>query len=348
MAEQTKMKARICRRPLQGLDTQDSDAVRAAILHDIGVHFALSGRHVDAARFFGATWEDQVDFSEELEPGGREEVVAATFLYLARRPEVVRRFREGESILDRRRVIGLLEVLDPAALTWRLDLVHVGEGEAGCGVFVDDWTHSTGEGVDALPEPFREWVDLGKAQVADFEMRTKPTGPPKPYLHTAVLEVNGVVPAGARGMAELVGLATDAEMRQGPLRAVLIFVLRDRTLERWEAWGELPCSLTDFIRAVVQHSKAEGAAFVHPCTVTFQDTPARRGIAVVAQRDGTLCRRVLPLTFAEDGTIRSLNPVYQDEGAPEEPWIGVPPAEGVTLSWKLRNPSPTGGVLPEG
>lgn len=348
MAEQTKMKARIRRRPLQGLDVQDADAVRASIVHDIGAHFTLSGGLADLARFFGATWEEHVDFSAELEEGGREEVVAALFLHLARRPEAVRRFREGEAVVDRRRVIGLLEVLDPAALAWRLDTVHVGEGEAGCGVFVDDWTHTTGAGVDALPEPFREWLDVGKAHVSDFEMRAKPTGPPKPYLNTAVLEVNGVVPPGARGMAELVGFATDAEMRQGPPRAALVFVLRDRTLERWEIWGELPCSLTDFIRAVVQYSKAEGAALVHPCTVTFRDEPTRRAIAVVAQRDGALCRRILPLTFAEDGTIGSLSPVYQDEGVPEEPWIGVPPAEGVTLSWEIRKPIPTGGVLPEG
>lgn len=46
---------------------------------------------------------------------------------------------------------------------------------------------------------------------------------------------------------------------------------------------------------------------------------------------------------SEDGTIGTVNPVYQDEGAPEEPWIGVPPAEGV-----IRRPIPTGGVQPEG
>lgn len=56
----------------------------------------------------------------------------------------------------------------------------------------------------------------------------------------------------------------------------------------------------------------------------------------------------MPLTFAEDGTIGSLNPAYQDEGPPEDPWIGVPPSPGVKLSWESARPIPTGGVLPEG
>lgn len=347
MAEQVKMKAKIRRRPRTDLDVTDADAVRAAVVHDIGAHFALSGQLPDLGRFFGANWEEQIDFSAELEDGGREESVAALFLHLAGRPDALRRFREGEAVINRRRVIGLLEVLDPTSLSWRLELVHVGEGDAGCGVFVDEWASSTGQGLDALPEPFREWLDVGKALVSEFEMRAKPTEPPKPYLNTAVLEVNGVVPAGARGLAELVVVATDAEMRRGPMRATLVFALRGSTLERWEVWGELPCGLDDFIRAVAQHSKADGAALVHPCTVQFNDGLTQRAIAVVAQRDGQLCRRILPLTFAEDGTIGSQPAVYQDEAAPEEPWIGVPPPEGVTISWQLNRPI-HGGVLPEG
>jgi hypothetical protein len=137
---------------------------------------------------------------------------------------------------------------------------------------------------------WEEQVDFSaELEEGGREMRVKPTEPKKPYLNTAVLEVDGVV----------------------------------------------------------QHSKADGAAFVHPCTVTFDDGPTRRGVAVVAQRDGQVSRRILPLTFAEDGTIGSQPPVYQDEGAPEEPWIGVPPPEGVTISWQLNKPI-HGGVLPEG
>lgn len=348
MPEQVKLKAKIRRRPHTDLDVTDADAVRAAIFRDIGTHFALSGHLGDYARFYSATWEDQVDFSAELEDGGREESVAALFLHLAARPEIVRRYREGLAVVDRRRVIGLLEVLDPKALTWRLDTVHVGEGDAGCGVFVDEWTATQGEGVDALPEPFREWLDIGKTHVSEFGMRAKAVEPPNPSLNTAVLEVNGVVPPGARGLADLVGVATDAEMRQGPMRAALVFALRGNTLERWEVWGELPCGLDDFIRAVVQHSKAEGAAFVHPCTLTLDTGPTRRAITVVAQRDGELCRRILPLTFAEDGTIGSQPPLYQYEAAPEVPWIGVAPPEGVAIAWQPKRPLPTGGVIPEG
>ncbi len=287
MAEETKtkMKAKIRRRPLTGLDPTDGDAVRASIVHDIEAHFALNRNIADLGRFFGATWEEHIDFSPELEEGGREESVAALFRHLAARPDAIRRYREGEAVIDRRRVIGLLEVLDPGKLAWRLDVVRVGEGEAGCGVVVSDWTQTAGEGVDALPEAFREWLDVGKAQISEFEMRAKPTPPPKPYLNAAVFEIGGTIPPGARGMAELVGAVTDAEMLKGPMRAMLLFVLRDHTLERWEVWGELPCELIEFIRAVVQHSKAEGAALVHPCTVTFLEEPTRRAVAVVAQRD---------------------------------------------------------------
>ncbi len=322
--------------------------MRAGVQHEIGAQFALAGHLHDVARYFSAPWEEQLDVSEELEEGGRETVVAALFLHMARRPEALRRYREGEVVIERRRVVGLLELLDPATLAWRLDTVHVGEGEAGCGVFVDEWAHSTGEGLDALPEPFREWIDVGKASVSEFETRETRRGPPKPYLNTAVLQVRGDVPPGARGMADLVGVATDEEMRRGAPGAALVFVLRDRTLERWEIWGELPCGLDDFIRAVVQHSEAEGADFVHPCTVTVDSGPTRRAIAIVAQRGGGLCRRVLPLTFADDGTIGTLPPVYQDEPTPAEPWTGVPPPEGVAISWEIARPVHTGGVLPEG
>lgn len=61
-----------------------------------------------------------------------------------------------------------------------------------------------------------------------------------------------------------------------------------------------------------------------------------------------LCRRILRLTFAEDGTIGALRPVFQDGGAPEAPWLGVEPAEGVTISWQLGRPIHSGGVLPGG
>lgn len=348
MPEQTQMKTRIRRRPRTDLDTSDADAARTAIIRDITAEFALNGQLGDGARFFGATWEERVDFSAELEEGGREEVVAALFLHLAGRPEALHRFREGAVVLDRRRVVGLLELRDNVTLAWRLDHVHVGEGDAGCGVFVDEWTTSSGEGVEALPEPFREWLDVGTARVSDFEMRAKPTGPPRPFVNTAVMEVNADVRPGARALAELVGFATDAEMLQGPMRAGLVFALRGRTLERWEIWGELPCGLDDFIRAVAQHSKADGAAFVHPCTVTFDEGPTRRAIAVVAERDGQLSRRILPLTFADDGTIGAQPAVYQEEGPPEEPWIGRAPAEGVAITWELARPAPTGGVVPEG
>ncbi len=55
---------------------------------------------------------------------------------------------------------------------------------------------------------------------------------------------------------------------------------------------------------------------------------------------------MLPLTFSEDGKIGSLDVVFQDEGVPEEAWIGVPPAPDVTLSWELVKPI-HGGVLGE-
>jgi hypothetical protein len=77
---------------------------------------------------------------------------------------------------------------------------------------------------------------------------------------------------------------------------------------------------------------AVGAGFMHPCTVTFKDEPTRRAIAGGRAAGRGPVPAHPALTFAEDGAIGSLNPVCQDEGAPEEPWIGVPP-----------RPIPTGG-----
>ncbi len=161
--------------------------------------------------------------------------------------------------------------------------------------------------------------------------------------------IRGRPPTGASALAHLVGTATDAEMLRGPMQASLLFVVHGQTLERWEVCGELPCAHDDFVRAVVQHSNAEGAAMVHPCTITFPGELTRRGIAIIAQRDGLAARRVLPLTFAPDGTIGSLDPVDYEEWTPdpEGAWIGVPPSQGTTLGWEATGKVP-GGVLGEG
>ncbi len=68
----------------------------AAIIQDITAQFILTGTLPPLARFFGIDWEEQIGFAAELDDGGREEAVAARFLYLSKCERVEFRHREGE------------------------------------------------------------------------------------------------------------------------------------------------------------------------------------------------------------------------------------------------------------
>ncbi|MFZ5476689.1 MAG: hypothetical protein ACOZNI_07940 [Myxococcota bacterium] len=248
MSERVETRLRFRRRPRPDLASVSADEVRAAVLRNAADLYLLAGRASPIVRFYGAGWEEELDLSDELEEGGREEACAAVLLQLAARPGVLHRFREGEVAIDRRRVLAVVELLDPATLRWRLHRRRVGEGEAGCGVLLDDWSAVEGEGLEGLPEPIREWLDVGDAKMLEFHTDEKRTGPPVPWIRAAVLEVGGEVPAGAVGMAAIVGQATDGELLARWLDCAPFFVLRGRTLERWEVRGEAACTQDDLIR----------------------------------------------------------------------------------------------------
>ncbi len=350
MTHPRKPTLEIRRRPAFGLVTDDRHAVTSAVRHLAEKAWTLAGQLDPEAHFFGEGWWEEMPLRPVLGDGGEDEKVAALVLRAASRSEVRHAWRVGDGWVReegrRMRVIGLLELRDLDARAWTLHVRRVGEGEAGCGVLHGEWVTTDGVGADALPAPFRAWLEAGTWKIEAFEMNALDAEPPRPHIRASVLTVPRDVPATVEGMADLVGRVVDPEALRGLPGGMLVFALRGRDLERWEIYGELPCSADDIIRAIGAYSQAEALALVHPGVLQVDEGPTRRAVLVTAERDGHRVLRALALDFAPDGTVRPLGAYMQDEGEIADGWHRVAPSEPVTIDLEAVQRIP-GGVIPE-
>jgi len=339
----SKATFRIRRRP-STLEPTDHAALLADLHHRIAASWSISAALPPFARFFGAGWEEEVSLATLLDEG-EDEKVAAILLRAAGRPEVRAAFREGEGWVwrgeQKLRVVALLEIRDVESLAWTLHLQRVGEGEAGCGVYNGEpWTDE-GVGLDALPEPFREWLDRGMVAVADFGVRQLPAHPPRSVVRAGVGTLPFTPERTAEALADLVGRLTDREVMAGRLDWLTVFALRGQDLERWELSGDLPCTLDDLLRNIALQSKADGLALVHPATLQVNDGVTRRAVSVTAERAGRLAQRALALDLSGE-QIKPVGAWMVDVKPVSDNWLGVAPSVEISFTPNAAPMAPKG------
>jgi len=321
------------REPLVG-DAADLAALRQGLLHHLEEVVSMKGG-VDADMIFVYPGFGEVVLARAL---GDEPTAAAFFrAYQGSGQVPLHRIRRGEARLkvgDRsRRVVAILQLLpgdgDPWWLAWR----PFGVSKDGVGILYDGWVEREGAGVDALEDPFQAWIRAEKAEITSLQ--TGDPGPDAPEdIRMAVTQVRGDLPDHPCAVADIIGRMIHEEVLTRGLPKLLVFVFRPGTLERWEVGGHLRVPVEDFVRAVAGQGPADAVAIVHSGVMEMPDGGEHlRCIVVVAERNGKIGERRLPLRF-EDGKVTALPPLYRErrEVAPGTGWIGVASSTEVNLS----------------
>lgn len=317
------------RRPLYG-DVHNVPAIRAWARKNADNEVAMTGRLRSAFVYVLEAHSDHMPMAQH-EDLGKEPLLAALFLELARREGVVRAFREGERFVEvegrSRRAAVVLEWSVAEGrwwLAWRL----FGTGEASVGVFHSDWQEREGATLDELEEPFREWLDAGTAttetrgqavlenQDEDVRCATFPWSP---------------LPPDAAGVGVQIAQAFFPEFLQRPLTFLILFACREGSLERWEIRGKVSFTIDDLARAIAAQAPTEAMAVLVPSVIEMGGV-TRRCYRMLVERAGRMGEFVLPLEFKE-GAVGGGQLKYRDAGAvpPGGQWIGVAPEREVHL-----------------
>lgn len=94
---------------------------------------------------------------------------------------------------------------------WWTALRRVGTNQVAVGVFHGDWVEAEGEGIDALDEPLREWVDTTGIELGEARQELTPKER-VPELWIGGHTLNQDPPTDAEGYADVVGSIVDKDL----------------------------------------------------------------------------------------------------------------------------------------
>jgi len=354
MASETMIEFGLEQRPLTDLDLSDTAAVRDWIKFHAERRISQFGTQHATVRFLSAGLQETGDLQALVEAGQPETALAAIFRQLAARPGVIRRFREGEVLVKDelgmpRRAVGVLEHLPGAdGDSWWVAYRFVVSGDGGVGVLVGNWIEREGAGLEALGKPFRDWLDAGDQEALAYRL-TPGSRPPKPGDFTVSIATWDTSALGdAVAVADLIGQHTDGEILARGLDHHIVFVVLDGAVERWDLHGPPPCSLDDLIRNITAVADYWAVGLLQPDTVVLEGVE-RKAVSIYVEMAGRRAKRVLPVTFMPDGTLKGLGVALSDEGAVPagEGWIGVEPSVDLNLGRVRSMQSFGGGSMPE-
>jgi len=351
-AETRRLNFQMQRAPWTG-DCSAVDGLREGVMSGVEDGFTLAGACPLSLLSFGDGFQERVFLASTVELG-EEGLVAAAFHLLASRPEVRRAFRIGEVLVDDGegglvRALAALErvaALDDAPVSWWAAWRRVGTGEAGVGVFREDWHQATGIGWDTTPEGLSEWLDPGPATIENMGQQV--TGPvPGPEIQMGMVAIEGELPEHPCEVAHVLGNLFDEELLRRQPIGWWIYAARPGALERYEVSGSLPCPLDDLIRAIAAQGPVDAVAVTHPAVLNTPDGN-HRAYATVVERRGRKGIRIRPMVPDGSGLTWKA-PVFQDHGPVGDAglWIGVPPPDAVSLS-ALGPVGMRRGDVPEG
>lgn len=354
MPEQEQFRIDIKRSPVEGIVPTNTAGCRAWVREQIAARHLHGGGLRPRFIYLGDGWIEEVDLTRLIEIG-REEMLARTFVAIGQREGIVRRFRVGEALLRdeegrMRRAVGAFEhvprLSDEAAASdakegtiggsWWLAYRFAGQERDGHGALHGDgWVEAEGDEVEAIPEGFREWLDVGRAELESLDQREKPKAPDGLQVRAAIADLRQPLPEEPKQIAAIVGNIIREELRAQGLTSMLVFAVTATTLERWEVRGTLPCSLDDLMRSIaVRDDRVVAIGHVGLAAFDINGQP-RRGFFCDIERTGRRGRWMLPVLQAGDALPRDLQGLESDLGEvdAETAWLGVQPKVSMDFSF---------------
>lgn len=355
MAQQEHLQVDLRRTPTEGVPVHDEQDTRAWMVAHVETLLLHAGQMPSRLLYVGEDWMESVELKSLME-AGREETIARMFVALGQqRPGVLRRYRVGEALVRdeagrMRRALGVLEHVPsgPGSAEgagnegaveggWWLAHRFAGQDATGRGILRGDaWTFDAGDNVQDLPDGFREWLDVGRAELESIAQTEKPQRRNGPDIRTAFAELRAPLPEEPQRIAGAIGSIIKDELLERGLQCHLLFAASSTTMERWEVRGELPCSIDDLLRSVGQRD-ASLVALGHVGLATVHlNGEARRAFYCEVERGGSRGRWFLPVVQAGDplpaghpGIETAMGPVPKGE----KPWLGAEP--GVTINFEV-------------
>lgn len=339
----------LVRSPLTEVDPEDVAGVRAWILSATEFRVRQEGRLKPRFRFLTGDKEEVLDVGEP-EPG--DEAFHTLFFHqLGARPEIRRRFREGELRVEvgdsLRRAAVLLEHrpdggVDHWWLAWRL----MGEREGNVGVFHGEWVRSEGIGSDTLPEPFREWLHRA-GEVTHSDLTETPTQIPPGDCLFGTSPLPSPVPQDPMKVVEIVGRLTDRVIARSGLKGIQVLAFRGLVAEQFILRGQLGCPVDDVIRNIaLMGDVLDAVACLLPGVVSVDGVDTRALITIAEVQDGRRAQRLVPIKWRPDGSIDAPRAWMRalPTPEPERRWIGVKPETEI----EMFSMAPEGGPVAEG
>ena len=347
MPEQEQFRVDIQRSPVEGVDPRDSTGCRMWLRTQIAARHLHAGGLRPRFVYVGDGWIEEVHLAKLLEIG-REEMLARVFVAIGQREGIQRRFRVGEALVRdedgrMRRAVGVLEhvpdLSDEATSTdaregavggtWWLTYRFAGQEREGHGALHgESWIELEGAAADEIPEGFREWLDVGRAELESLEQREKAKQPTEgPQVRAAIAELHRPLPEEPTQIAAILGNFIREELRTQGLTCALVFAVTDKTVERWEARGTLPCTIDDMMRSIASRDERV-VAVGHVGLAGFEiNGEPRRGFFCDVERGGRRGRWLLPVVREGDALPVDIPGLEADLGAvdPEGAWLGVAP-----------------------
>jgi hypothetical protein len=355
MPEQEQFRIDIQRSPVEGVDPANSAGCRFWIRQQVAIRHLHAGGVRPRFVYLRDGWLEEVDLTKLLEVG-REETLARAFVAIGQREGISRRFRVGEALVRdadgrMRRAVGALEHVPRLSGeaagsgakegavegSWWLTYRFAGSERDGHGALHSDgWTDLEGDDVDGIPEGFREWLDVGRAELESMEQRERaePAGA-GPDVRVAIANLLRPLPEEPKLIAGVIGGIVRDELRAQGMTCLLVFAITGHTLERWEVRGNLPCTQDDFMRSIA--SRDEGiVAIGHVGLANFEiNGQPRRGFFCEIERGGRRGRWLLPMLQEGDPLPQDTPGMEADLGAladDAEGWLGVAPKVSMDFS----------------
>lgn len=214
-------------------------------------------------------------------------------------------------------------------VAWELALGRIDDtpGEAPR---IPRWERVRGQGRGALPEPFALWLIAEGARYARIEAEEQDVGADAD-IRLSVGELAAPPPGDINGLLMGVAEMVDIEVAERGIDAILLFALDERTIQRWEFRGQLPCPLDDLARNVSAMGPVLGMVVVQVGTIELE---GKRQRALVSQGEIGRMRglRWLPLHEDENRFTGEAGRIVTTELPPGQGWIGVAPSVELGLS----------------
>jgi hypothetical protein len=247
---------------------------------------------------------------------------------------VVRSFREGEITVDvdgtRHRAVVTLEWSFVTGRWWTARR-RIGTNPVQIGVFHGEWEEREGEGLDALDEALRPWVDDHGVEL----LETAQTGfTPKAQvpLEYGSTTLNRLPPPEPAVYADIIANMRDQALKTEAPYPFEIYGFKGVEMEWFVLSDAPPVPLDDLVRAIAARGPADVVA-VRYLGVAELDGESHRAVFCAVECAGRRLDRVLALKHGPDGAIVAWQALYQDRGpvGPEGCWLGVAPARDVDV-----------------